>query len=132
MNNIIKPSKGATASLCSKFGDANHYSNGSRPPFKLETVLLTFLERGKKGMNQIEAISHYGDTCLNTSVSQLERKLGIYFKHETESIRNRVGTFSPFTRYTVLTEKDELKAKWQINKFRVKRDLSPIQWGVSA
>jgi len=128
MNNIIKPSKGATASLCSKFGYANNYNNGSRPPFKLETVLLTFLERGHKGMNKIEAISH----CLNTSVSQLELKLGIYFKHETESIRNRVGTFSPFIRHTILTKKDELKAKEQINKFRVKRGLSPIQWEISA
>jgi len=101
----------------------------TRPPYKLEAVLLAFIYRGIKGMNKLEANNDYGETCLNTSVSQLEIDYGIYFIHKAERLVNRVGMLTTFTRYIVLCDKNESKAKQQVNTFRAKRGLPSIkQW----
>jgi len=123
MNNFIKPSQGATASLRSNF---------TQPPLKIETVLIAFIHHGKAGMNKLEAIQHYGDTCLNISVSILTHKLGLKLKREQEKIKNRADTISHFTRYSFLTNHDESNAKSLVNRLRVKLGLSPIKWEVSA
>ena len=103
----------------------------TRPPFKLETVLLTFIDRGDLGMYQLEASKLYGESCLHTSVSILYHNHGIKFRRQSESIKNRVGTISNFTRYWFLDEGDEMRAKKLFNDFRNKRGLVSLVWEVS-
>jgi len=101
----------------------------NRPPFKLETVLMMFIEYGHSGMNQLEACKEYGESCLHTSVSTLYNQHGIIFKRKQENIKNRVGTTSRFTRYWFFSERDERKAENLINSFRKRRGLAPLLWG---
>lgn len=126
MNNIKKPNLGAAASLC---------SNSTKPtksPSKIEVSLLLFVSRGERGVIQPEAAKEYGESCLDTTVSTLFHNHGINFKRKREKFINRAGTVSPFTRYSFLTEDDELRAKKLINHYRARRGLPPLTWGMAA
>lgn len=104
----------------------------ARGPFKMEVSATLFIERGTHGLNCLEANNEYGDTCLHPSVSKLTHHHGIRFKHQSERITNRAGLTSRFTRYSLLSETDVLRAKKLINHFRSRRGLSPINWEVVA
>tara|TARA_R110001599_G_C12275986_1_gene662392 strand:- start:15142 stop:15525 length:384 start_codon:yes stop_codon:yes gene_type:complete len=101
-------------------------------PLKIEPITLAFIHRGRKGMNSIEAFYNHSDTCLNSTVSILVHRYGVHFKRTPEKIRNRVGAFSVFTRYSFLTDNDEEQAKSLVNSLRVKRGLAPIEWEACA
>jgi len=124
--NIIKPSKGARASLCSNF------TKPAKPPYKMEVALMLFIQYGKQGMNTLDANKLYGDTALHSTVSDATNKHRINFKHQPEGIKNRVGTISRYTRYSLLTKNDELRAKKLINHYRHRRGLLPLTWELSA
>jgi len=110
------------------------YSNTKpkRAPFKIEVTAMLFVERGTKGMNSPEANCEYGESCLHTSVSTLYNDHGISFKRQSESFINRAGTKSTFTRYSILTIDDELRAKKLVEDFRVRRGLPPFIWEEAA
>tara|TARA_R110002049_G_scaffold162267_1_gene327966 strand:+ start:1778 stop:2164 length:387 start_codon:yes stop_codon:yes gene_type:complete len=99
-------------------------------PLKIESMLMVFIKRGSRGVNRIEAIYEYGDTALNSTVSNLVHRYGISFKRISEKRKNRVNEFNRFIRYSLLTCKDEEKAKSLVNSFRVRRGLTPIEWEV--
>jgi hypothetical protein len=112
----------------------NFHSNTkpTRPPFKIEIALRLFIERGQQGMNTLEANALFGDTALHSTVSDATNKHGVKFKHQPESVRNRAGSISRFTRYSLLTGSDILRAKKLVNNYRAYRGLSPLVWELSA
>jgi len=100
----------------------------TRPPYKIETCALEFIKRGSTGMIQLEANQAYGETCLHSEISSLVHKHNITFSRVTESVTNRVGLVSSFTRYALLTESID-RAKRLVNHCRKRRGLPPItQW----
>jgi len=107
-------------------------TNSAKPPFKMEVALMLFIQHGEQGMNTLEANQLYGDTALHSTVSDATNKHGINFKHQPEGIQNRVGTISRFTRYSLLSDDDVLRAKKLINNYRARRGLSPLIWEVAA
>ena len=104
-------------------------TKSTKPPFKMEVAARAFIECGTDGMNSLEANNEYGETCLHTSVSTLTHNHGINFKYQPESIKNRAGSISRFTRYSLLTDDDVLRAKKLINHYRSRRGLLPINLG---
>lgn len=61
-----------------------------------------------RSMNRLEALSLYGDTCLNTTVSALINDHGISFNKKKEPHTNQAGGTVYFTRYRLA---DESKAR---------------------
>jgi len=122
MNRIATPNESPkTASIHAS-------SKPTKAPFKIEVTAMLFVERVDQGMNSPEAHYEYGESCLHTSVSTLYNNHGISFKRKSESFTNRAGTTSSFTRYSLLTTDDELRAKKLINNYRLRRGLSPLTW----
>ncbi len=58
-------------------------------------------------MNKLEALSLYGDTCLNTTISVLSNNLGFRFIRKNEVHRHRGGGKTYFTRYWLVKEDRE-------------------------
>ncbi len=63
--------------------------------------LTHFVDRS---MNRLEALSLYGDTCLNTTVSALTNDHGISFNKKKEPHTNQAGGTVYFTRYRLADE----------------------------
>lgn len=60
-------------------------------------ITLTHLLEGP--LNGLEALSLYGDTCLNTTISTLKHHHGMSFKKVLEPHNNRAGGTVFFMRY---------------------------------
>lgn len=111
----------------------SHNSNSKiiRPPYKIETALLEFIKAGRAGLNTLEANQIFGETCLHSTVSDITRLHRIRFSHTKESITNRAGTKSFFTRYKLEHKNHNFAAMRLINKYRLKRGARPIDWSIS-
>ena len=69
-----------------------------------------------RSMNRLEALSLYGDTCLNTTVSALKKEHGVSFIKKVEPHINQAGGTVRFTRYW-LTEESKDRANQLINLY---------------
>jgi hypothetical protein len=118
----------ATSKKQPQIHSLNFSTKPTRPPFKIEISLQFFIERKQQGMITLEANALYGDTALHSTVSDATNKHGVKFKHQPESIRNRSGGISRFTRYSLLTDDDILRAQKLVNRYRDHRGLSPQVW----
>lgn len=70
-------------------------------PTKHELCLALLIERGKQGINKLEALGLYGETCLNTTISELHREYGLDFIKVRETHQHQGGGETFFTRYTL-------------------------------
>jgi len=70
-------------------------------PTKHELCLDLLIERGKQGINKLEALGAYNETCLNTTISELYRDYGLEFIKVRETHHHRGGGETFFTRYTL-------------------------------
>jgi len=52
-----------------------------------------------RSLNRLEALNLYGDTCLNSTVSELANRHGFNFIRKTEPHINRANGKSYFMRY---------------------------------
>jgi hypothetical protein len=69
-----------------------------------------------RSMNRLEALSLYGDTCLNTTVSALKNDHGISFKKKKEPHIHQAGGTVHFTRYWLADDsKDRAYQLIQLN-----------------
>lgn len=66
-------------------------------------------------LNKLDALRLYGETCLNTTISQLGKK-GYDFTRKREPHINRVGDTVRFMRYT-LTPTSAQRAKKELSAF---------------
>ena len=81
--------------------------------------LTHFVDRS---MNRLEALSLYGDTCLNTTVSALVNDHGISFNKKKEPHTNQAGGTVYFTRYRLADEsKDRAYQLIQLNTPNIPR-----------
>lgn len=69
-----------------------------------------------RSMNRLEALSLYGDTCLNTTVSALKKEHGVTFIKKVEPHINQAGGTVRFTRYW-LAEESKDRANQLINLY---------------
>ena len=60
-----------------------------------------FIERQVEGMNALDSLTLYGDTCLNSTVSDLSRHYGLNFRKRDEPHQHRGGGSTKFRRYWV-------------------------------
>ena len=68
-------------------------------PTKHELCLALLIERGKQGINKLEALGLYGETALNTTVSELFRFYDLQFDKIREPHKHQGGGETFFTRY---------------------------------
>ncbi len=54
-----------------------------------------------RSLNELEALSLYGETCLHSTISTLKNKYGIDFCRVRESHQHRRGGKTSFMRYTL-------------------------------
>ena len=67
-------------------------------------TLKQFVERLEQGMNQLEALSNYGETCLHSTVSDLANKHGYEFIRQDEPHTHQHGGKTHFRRYWLKQE----------------------------
>lgn len=65
-------------------------------------IALTYLL--EKQLNQLDALSLYGDTCLNTTISELRNKLGFSIHGKLEPHEHQGGGITYFMRYRLHPE----------------------------
>jgi len=58
----------------------------------------------------LDALNLYGDTCLHSTISDLERRFGLVFTREPVTHPHRHGGTAEFKRYTLAPECRELAA----------------------
>ncbi|NOU24500.1 MAG: hypothetical protein HOO90_03080 [Methylotenera sp.] len=66
---------------------------------KNQTMLSEFIQAGRRGLNRFEANRHHHDSVLNTTISDLQKKYGVYFSREMERVPNFKGTKTSVMRY---------------------------------
>jgi hypothetical protein len=59
---------------------------------KREKVLRMLVERGAQGLNCFEAVQLCGDYVLRTTISDLQKELGITISRKPETIANQYNT----------------------------------------
>lgn len=74
----------------------SHDTSAARKAGKLKRILCEFA--GGVSLNTFQA-KELGDTCLHTTVSDLQTRYGLRFERATEKISNRFGTTSRVMRY---------------------------------
>tara|TARA_R110001583_G_scaffold126232_1_gene277818 strand:+ start:1141 stop:1536 length:396 start_codon:yes stop_codon:yes gene_type:complete len=99
-------------------------SKAKRPPFKLEETLLCFFKFGTAGVIQPQAHNEYRESCLHTTVSELQNKHGIHIFRKPDEPYSKYRR--PFTRYWFADNEQARKAVNLINYFRAKRGLTPL------
>lgn len=72
-----------------------------RIPTKAELCLVLILRAGDKGINKHEAQRDYGDTCLNTTISELSNGHGLIINRVREKHHHRYGGTVIFMRYSL-------------------------------
>lgn len=72
-------------------------------------------------LNKLEA-PRYGDTCINTTKSELEAK-GCKFDHIDEMIPNRFGSESKFRRYYLIFIPEHLQK--ELDEYRKEKSAQP-------
>ena len=77
-------------------------------------IALSYLIDGS--MNKLDALRLYGDTCLNTTISELSNYQGFRFIRKNEVHINKAGGRTHFTRYW-LAEEDKARAIKMIYKY---------------
>jgi hypothetical protein len=90
----------------------------TKPPFKKELCLDQLLTLGVSGLNQLEAFSAYGETCLHTVIAELANDHDLLIYRQGEHYNHRAGGGTYFTRYSLTGERSielaqELKASLQ-------------------
>ncbi len=106
--------------------DANQEQNDDTtkpiaPPKKSEVVVETFLTH--QNLNTFQANKLYGDTCLHSAISTLEKKHGIEFQHVPERVINRIGKPVRVMRYRLV---DIKKAQQLHTTFQRQRGI-PVE-----
>lgn len=96
-------------------------STPKRCAFKIELCLYELLSRKNKGMNELEALSSYSDTCLHSSISTLANKHGLQFTRKPEAHNHRGGGKTIFTRYSITCPTSLIKALNLLNHYRNRR-----------
>lgn len=86
-------------------------NSGAGKVGKLPRMLCVFASG--MSLNTFQA-KEMGDTCLHTTVSDLQARYGVHFERESEKISNRFGTTSRVMRYWLAGEQLE-KAQAIIN-----------------
>jgi hypothetical protein len=81
-----------------------------RPPFKIELCVDELTIRSIKGMNELEALQAYGETCLHTTISTLANKHGLIINRRSEPHNHMRGGVTHFTRYSLVDELSKRKA----------------------
>ena len=82
--------------LCQEPKNHKNYNIPKTAPKKI-VALYQFLQRS---MYKLEALDLYGETCLNTTVSEL-CKQGYDFERKREQHPNRAQKMSTYVRYTL-------------------------------
>ncbi len=78
---------------------------------KLMVCLHHLYQRGRAGINTLEAKTLYEDTCLHTTVNKIAGEYGIVLEREFEVLTNRAGRSTRFMRYWLNDEQQELVAE---------------------
>lgn len=92
MEEMRRPAAGGTAAGLEQQGRTDGSATGrNAQPRKWARVVAAFLDRGLRGLNRFEAWRELRDSCLNTTVSQIERR-GVKILRREETVR---GAFGP-------------------------------------
>ncbi|MBU2883011.1 hypothetical protein KO525_18660 [Psychrosphaera sp. B3R10] len=101
----------------------NKHSNQNKrtQPTKQELCLRELISRGKRGMFQLEALSSYGETCLNSTISTLANEHGLIVRRVPHYHKNQHGGKTRFTRYSLVHPASIVKAQSMIEHYKAER-----------
>ena len=99
MNIIQMPEKAGASAPERK---RNRPSKGRKVP-KYIICLKHLYDRMSQGINELEALSLYGETCLHSTISTLANTHGIAFKRKMEPHQHQGGGITHFKRYWLCT-----------------------------
>ena len=100
-----------------------------KPPTKHELCLALLIERGANGIKGKDATEAYGESCLNTTISELFRFYNLCFERIREPHIHRHGGKTSFTRY-ILTPAS-LESAIKIYEQLKARRLQPVHKGTN-
>lgn len=75
-----------------------HSSNGSTPQKPGKELRMLALFAAGHSLNRFQA-EQYGDHCLPTTISDLQKRYGIEFKRQQENVPTRFGRPTRVSRY---------------------------------
>ena len=78
---------------------------------KTVVCLQHLYQRGNAGINTLEAKACYQDTCLHTTISQINRVFNIKPERQYETLMNRDGRPTRFMRYWLNEAQREIVAE---------------------
>jgi hypothetical protein len=70
---------------------------------KIEMCLQALLDAGPQGMNRLDALREYNDTCLNSTIAIIANEYAIDLDREYEPHICRYGGVTRFKRYRLVS-----------------------------
>jgi len=101
----------------------------NRIPTKHEQCLYALLRAGSEGINQLRALSLYGDTCVNTTISELGNKRGLLISRDRRPHQHQLGGATSFTWYWFADRIEAKRALRTLNTLRRARGCLPLPNG---
>jgi len=107
--------------------DSDH-STPIKGPTKIEECLILLLTRHET--TTLDANRAYGDSCLHTEVSSLQKDHGIM----VDRVRKQIPSARSNAAYAhyFLTGDNRIKAMKLVDKLRTKRNAEPMIWECAA
>ena len=115
--------KNATSANQSSVLSKQYKTTITRPPFKIELCVDELVFRSSRGMNELEALQAYGETCLHTTISTLANKHGLIISRRTEPHNHKRGGVTRFTRYSLVDELSKRKALALLAHYQKRRGV---------
>lgn len=107
-------------------------NNSSLPKPKKEFVLEMALYSGSEGFTQPDAYKNYYESCLHTSISNLQQKHDIMFSRMPDKSTVRYQGQKPFYRYWLADQNQAKKALNLLNYYRAKRNVEPVSLSLNS
>lgn len=96
----------------------------TRGPTKIEECLILLLTRQETHTHH--ASRAYGDSCLHTEVSSIQKTHGIIIDRVYKKVPN-ARSRNNYAHYFLVGE-NRIKAKILVDKLRTKRNAKPFEW----
>lgn len=101
----------ATTTGTVKMQDSNISKATTTKPRKPTKWAWALYYLAQRPLFALDALNLYGDTCLHSTVSDLERRFGLVFTREPVTHPHQHGGTTVFARYTLAPECRGLAAK---------------------
>ena len=122
MKNATSTNESSTTHL-----DSGH-TTPTKGPTKIEECFILLLTRHET--NTYDANQTYGDSCLHTEISSIQKNHGILVGRVRKKVPN--SRSSAAVAHYFLIGDNRIKAMALVDKLRAKRNAEPMSWEIVA